>query len=158
LRKLGYGNIGPLNVADNGLIYDGEGVITGVEHPFTFTVDANCPNDHLIPFVLTVNYRNGFDPADPTNYVRQLTFSYPVQRGRDLPRVISTNLDLTATDYWLVGGPVLIEPGVTVTVRPGTTLQWGGISDDPYNPGPQKGNIIVRGSLLVEGPSTLTRK
>ncbi|MEI8044782.1 MAG: IPT/TIG domain-containing protein, partial [Verrucomicrobiota bacterium] len=63
-------------------------------------------------------------------------------------------MELTAAHFWIVKSPVLIEPGVTVRVGPGTQMQWGGVSDSPYNPGPQNGNIIVRGNLRVEGTSS----
>ncbi len=146
-----YGSIGPFNTSDNGFIYDQDGVITGAADPFVFSVDPNCPNDHVIPFVLTTTYRNGWDEEDTTVYVRENRFTYVVQRGRDVPNVISEDMELTSDDYWIVGGPVLVEPGATLTIRPGTQVQWGGISDDPYNPGPQGGSILVRGTLLVEG-------
>ncbi len=150
-NSINYGVIGPFNTADNGFIYDAGGVITGVERPFVFQVVSNCPNDHVIPFVATIKYRNGWDPEDTTVYERTCQFSYTVQRGKDVPRVISTNMVLSAEDFWIVASPVLIEPGATLTIGPGTQVQWGGISDDPYNPGPQNGNMVVRGNLRVEG-------
>jgi len=149
--SVNYADIGPFATGDNGFIYDDDGIIIGAEDPFVFTVDPNCPNDHVIPFKLTITYNNAWDPEDTNTYVREANFTYVVQRGRNLPTVISDDMDLTADHYWLVGGPVLIEEGVTVTVYPGTKIQWGGISDDPYNPGPQNGNILVRGKLLASG-------
>ncbi|MBL7153766.1 MAG: S8 family serine peptidase [Phycisphaerae bacterium] len=151
VNTVDYVGIGPFNTADNGFIYDANGVIVGVELPFVFTVDPNCPNDHLIPFVLTISYHNAWDPDDPTIYTHEERFYYPVQRGRDVPRVISEDMEMTSDDFWLITGPMLIEPQATLTIGPGTQVQWGGISDDPYNPGPQTGDILVRGKLLVEG-------
>jgi len=146
-----FGAIGPFQTADNGFIYNDEGVIVGVENPLSFSVVTDCPNDHVIPFVLTLTYNNAWDPEDTTLYERTFNFSYVVQRGRDVPTVISEDMELTSDDYWLIGGPVLIEEGATLSIREGTQVQWGGISDDPYNPGPQNGNLLVRGTLLVEG-------
>ncbi|KKK85178.1 hypothetical protein LCGC14_2775900, partial [marine sediment metagenome] len=74
-----------------------------------------------------------------------------VERGKHLPAVISEDMELTADDYWIVGRSILIEPGATLTIREGTEVQWGTISDDPYNPGAKSGSILVRGTLLVEG-------
>lgn len=144
-------DIGPFNIVDNGITYDAEGVITGVSMPFVFSVVEDCPNEHVIPFVLTITYRNGWDPEDTNLYQQVNRFEYVVTRGRDLPRIIGEDMDLTANDYWIVKGPVLIEAGATVTVHPGTQIQWGGISDDPYNPGPQNGSILVRGQLNIIG-------
>jgi hypothetical protein len=148
-----YGSIGPFNTVDNGLIYDSQGVVTGVQEPFVFTVDPNCPNDHVISFELTTTCRNGWDPEDTNVYTRISRFEYVVQRGRNVPTVIAsgTTVTLTADDYWIVGGPVLIEPGATLNIGPGTQMQWGALSSDPYNPGPQAGYMIVRGTLTVQG-------
>ncbi len=146
-----FDSMGPVAVGDNGLIYDLEGLIVGVDNPLVFVVDSQCPNGHIVEFDLTINYENGWDLNDPDTYTKVVSFQYVVLRGRDLPTIISQDLEMTADDYWLVKGPVLIEPGATVTVHPGTQIQWGGISDDPYNPGPQNGDIVVRGTLSVEG-------
>jgi len=145
-----FGNIGPWNMKDNGFIYDDEGVIIGVETPFVFEVAPDCPNDHIIPFEMTTTFQDGWDEAHKT-YTRVSRFNYIVQRGRNIPTVISEDMELTSEDYWMVGGPVLIEKGATLTIREGTQVQWGAISDDPYHPGPQNGYIIVRGVLRVEG-------
>ena len=53
--NVSYGAVGCFDVDDNGFLYDEEGVIIGVDHPFTFTVSSECPNDHLIPFRLTMD-------------------------------------------------------------------------------------------------------
>lgn len=49
-----YGVIEPYTTVDNGLIYDQNENVTGVENPFVFSVDPNCPNDHEIEFELTI--------------------------------------------------------------------------------------------------------
>jgi len=154
VSNVDFGNMGPWNITDNGFIYSTQGVITGVSRPFVFTVAPDCPNDHVIPFELTFTFYDGWNPGNPGPYTRVTRFNYPVVRGRDLPTVISTNMELTAQDYWIVKGPVLIEPGATLTIREGTQVQWGGISDDPYNPGPQNGSMLVRGGLQVVGTSS----
>ncbi|AQQ70433.1 Thermophilic serine proteinase precursor [Limihaloglobus sulfuriphilus] len=146
-----YGGIGSFNTVDNGLIYDDDGVIVGVENPFVFTVDPNCPNDHIVYFTVTINYLNALDPDDQNNYTRTGYLHMPVQRGRDVPSVISEDTELTADDYWLITGPVLVEQQATLAISPGTQVQWGGMSEDPYNPGPQTGSVLVRGKLLAEG-------
>lgn len=147
-----YGDIGPFNTADNGFIYNDEGVITGVELPFVVEVSPDCPNDHVIPFELVISFFDGWaDPEDSEVFTRTNRFEHIVQRGKNIPSVISSDLELTADEYWIVGGPVLIEPGATLSVQPGTMLQWGAVSDDPYNPGPQTGYLLVRGGLAIEG-------
>lgn len=142
--------IGPFALADNGLIWDDGGVIVGVEDPFVFEVSPDCPNDHVIPFVVTVYFEDGWDPERPM-MMSVSRFEYIVQRGRNVPTVVSENLTLTADDYWIVGGPVLVEPQATLTIAAGAQVQWGAISSDPYNPGPQTGSLLVRGGLVVAG-------
>jgi hypothetical protein len=145
-----YGAIGAFNWDDNGLIYSNQ-VITGVRYPFRFQVASNCPNDHVIPFRLNMTCRNGFDPADPINYTFQSRFSLVVQRGRELPRIISQDMTLTKDDFWIVVGQTLIPTGITVTVTAGTQIQWG--TPTPSNPYEQATtpNIQVEGALLVQG-------
>ncbi len=153
--EISLGNIGPFNTTDNGFIYNSQGVITGVNRPFVFEVSKDCPNEHVIEFELTINFYDGWNLENTEPYTRINRFKYVVQRGKNLPTVISSDMVLTADEYWIVGGPVLIEKGATLTVMPGTQLQWGAVSDDPYNPGPQTGNMIVRGNLRVQGTCEL---
>jgi len=151
--NVAFGDIGPWNTSDNGFIYDTNGVITGVTYPVIFRVDPNAPNEHRIQFELTITFGDAWNPNGGT-VTRVSRFSYIVQRGKNLPSVISTNMTLTADQYWIVGGPVLVEPGVTLAIEPGTQVQWGAISSDPYNPGPQSGYMIVRGALSAHGTAT----
>ena len=53
---------------DNGLTFDTGGAVTGVANPFRFSLDPNTPNDHIIPFLLTMTASNGLDPGDPAIY------------------------------------------------------------------------------------------
>jgi hypothetical protein len=147
-----YGAVGSFNVDDNGLIYDAQGVIVGVRHPFRFSVDPNTPNDHVIPFRLTMTARNGLNPTDTTVYTFQSRFYLIVQRGRQLPRIISEDMVLTKDYYWLLPDATLIEAGVTVTVTEGTQIQfWSSAPNDPYHPNPNaylqvEGKFISRGT------------
>jgi len=146
-----YGAIGSFNWDDNGLIYDEQGVITGVRYPFRFSVDANTPNDHVIPFRLTMTARNGLDPTDTTVYTFVSRFSLIVQRGRELPDVISEDMVLSEDYFWIVPGPVLIESAVTVTVTEGTQIQWGSENpSDPYST-PSSPYLQVEGALFIQG-------
>jgi hypothetical protein len=148
-----YGAVGSFNVDDNGLIYDDEGMITGVRHPFRFSVDTDTPNDHVIPFRMTMIAHNGLDPADTTVYTFQSRFYLIVQRGRELPRIISQDMVLTKDYYWIVPEQTLIETGVTVTVTEGTEVQWGAPDpNDPYSE-PPMAYIQAEGTFLARGTS-----
>jgi subtilisin family serine protease len=144
-----YGAVGSFNIDDNGLIYASD-VIMGVRNPFRFRVDANTPNDHLIPFRLTMVAGNGYDPgAAPLTFVSR--FNLIVQRGRELPYIIEEDMVLTKDYYWLVSDASLIASGATVTVTEGTQLQF--FSADPSDPYSENARpyLQVEGTLLVQG-------
>lgn len=145
-----YGTVGSFNIDDNGLIYENDAIV-GVRHPFRFIVDPSTPNDHVIPFQLTITGRNGYAPDDPTLYTAESRFFLLVQRGRELPRIIDQDMTLTKDNLWLVSDASLIEAGVTVTVTEGTQIQF--FSVDPNNPYAQnaKPKIQVEGTLEVRG-------
>jgi subtilisin family serine protease len=145
-----YGAVGSFNQDDNGLIYE-DNVIVGVEFPFTFAVDAGTPNDHVVPFLLTMTCRNGLDPSDSRLYTFTSEFELVVQRGRELPKIISENMTLTKQHYWIIDQPTLIPEGVTVTVTEGTQIQfWSPVPRSPYSYGNEP-SLLVEGNLIVRG-------
>jgi hypothetical protein len=146
-----YGAVGSFNMDDNGLIYDAQGVITGVRNPFRFTVDPSTPNDHVIPFRLTMVAGNGYDPtAAPLTFVSR--FYLIVQRGRELPRIISQDMVLSKEYYWIVVQPTLIENGATVTITQGAQIQWGSAAPTcPSCPPPPDPTLQVEGILDILG-------
>lgn len=150
-----FGAIGSFNWDDNGLIYDVEGAIVGVQNPFQFITDPNTPNDHLIPFRLTITADNGYYPGDPdAPYTFVSRFYLLVQRGRELPRVISENMVLTKDYYWLVPDATLIEAGASVLVTEGTQIQfWSVDPNDPYSD-EKKPYLQVEGNFETQGSFT----
>jgi len=146
-----YGAVGSFNWDDNGMIYDDEGAITGVDHPFTFHVDPNTPNNHIIPFLLTMTCRNGLDPADTALYTFTSKFTLVVQRGKVLPSIIEEDMTLTKENYWIIDKPVLVPEGVTMTVTEGTQIQfWSSDPQKPYSVGVEP-FLQVEGNLIVQG-------
>ncbi len=143
-----YGAIGSFNQDDNGLIYDDDGLVIGIRHPFRFFVDPSTPNDHIIPFHLHMIAENGYDSDDPNSpYTFDSYFYVFVQKGFHLPSIISSDMILNNENYWILPGSVLIESGVTVTVTEGTQLQFWSIAD--YSSAlflQVEGNLIVLGS------------
>lgn len=145
-----YDPIGSFNWQDNGLIYT-EGEVTGVEHPFQFTTNPDTPNDHVIPFRLTMTARNGFDPEDPKSYSYVSYFYLLVQRGMVLPYLITEDMTLTKDYFWLINNPTLITEGATLTVTEGTQIQLTVPEvTDPYSQ-PVKPRLQVEGSLIITG-------
>lgn len=149
-----YGAVGSFGEDDNGLIYE-DGLITGVRFPFKFTVSADCPNDYIIPFEVTMTCGNGFDPSDPeAPYTFTARFEAVVQKGRVLPSVITSDLTMGPDVYWIIDGPVLIPSGVEVSVQPGTQIQFW--SADPKEPYSSKlwPYLQVEGRFTVAGTAT----
>jgi hypothetical protein len=146
-----YGAIGSFNWDDNGLIYDAEGAVIGVQNPFRFSVSPDTPNDHVIPFKLTITASNGYDLDDPTIYTAESRFYLLVQRGVELPYIITEDMTLSKDFYWLVSDSVLIAEGATVTVTEGTQIQFYSANpQDPYSQDPNP-YIQVEGILNVTG-------
>jgi len=146
-----FSDMGPLGRGDNGFSYDATGTLVGVTRPFVIEIDPRCPNGHFAAVRLDLAYRNGLDLNDAAIYRTSRGLEYVVLRGRSLPKIIDQNLTLDAAHFWIVKGAVLVEPWATLTVLPGTHIQWGGLSDDAYNPGPLEGRLVVRGTLRVAG-------
>ncbi len=146
-----YGAIGSFNWDDNGLIYDADQTIIGVRNPFRFVVSADCPNNHVIPFRVTMAAWNGLDPGDPQVYITQSHFQLVVQRGRELPRIVSGDMTLTPEDFWLVPDQVLVEAGATLRVTEGTQIQfWSTDPSSPYSTSVRP-LLQVEGRLVVQG-------
>ena len=167
--SVNYGAVGSFNKDDNGIEYDEGLLVTGVRNPFVFSVDANTPNNHIIPFTITMTAENGLDPDDATNYSFTSTFELVVQRGRELPSIINGdaigtdggNVDtdgvedgvvtLDSSALWIVDKPVLISKGTVVKVREGAQIQfWSSLPDEAYTVW-RTAYIQVEGSLDIEG-------
>lgn len=145
-----FGAVGNFGTDDNGFIYEND-VITGVNSPFKIKVADNTPNDHVIPINITLTCRNGFDPADDRVYSFTDKVSFQVRNGVKLPGVISSDMILTKDKYWIVPNATVIEAGATVTVEPGTQIQfWSSEPEDPYAE-KTMAYIQVSGNFLVNG-------
>lgn len=166
-----YGAVGSFNVDDNGLIYDEE-LVTGIETPFVFTVANTTPNNHLIPFTVTMTAENGLDDTDDTVYSFDEQFFYSVQKGRQLPNIIASdeagttggNLDtdgvedgvvtLDDSSLWIVDHNVLVDDDVTLKFTDGAYVQfWSSQPDTPQTP-LKPAFIRVEGKLVVEADPT----
>jgi len=146
-----YGSVGSFNAKDNGLQRDAAGVITGVSSPFRFSVAANAPNGHVIPFRVTLTATNGYDPTDLSSYVTESRFELSVVNGIELPRIVAHDTTLTSDTLWIVRHPVLVPQGVTLTVLPGTTVEFAiGEAASPYSQ-VELPYIQVEGTFLVQG-------
>ena len=169
--SINYGAIGSFNVDDNGFVYEEE-LITGVSSPFVFKVLSTTPNNHRIPFTVTITARNGFDDSDSTVYEFEESFTYDVQKGRQLPNRITSDIAGTAggnldtdgvedgivtlddSSLWIVDQNVLVDDDVTLKFVDGAYVQfWSSQPDTPQTP-LQPAFIRVEGRLEVESDPT----
>lgn len=74
-----------------------------------------------------------------------------VQNGVALSGIINEDMTLTNDKLWIVENNVLIPEGVTVTVEPGTRIQFW--SADPNNKYGANANVYlqVEGRFIAEG-------
>jgi len=170
--SVNYGAVGSFNKDDNGIEYDEDLLVTGVANPFVFSVAADTPNNHIIPFTLTMTAENGLDPDDASSYSFSSTFSLVVQRGRELPSIIDSdaagtdggNLDtdgtedgiitLDASALWIVDKPVLIGTDITLKVTEGAQMQFWSSSPDAAQVAWRPAYMHVEGTLDISGTAT----
>jgi len=147
-----YGAVGSFSTDDNGFIYNEFDKIVGIENPFTFIVDPDTPNDHQIIFNINITALNGLDPEDTTLYEFDAGFfTIDTRSGAELPNIIEEDMTLTNDKYWIIDNSTLIPEGVTVTVEPGTKIQfWSSEEEDVYAEQAMV-YIKVQGELILEG-------
>lgn len=124
--------IGAYSEGDNGFAWE-DGYLGAVTNPITFTLDPETPNDAEIRIRLTVTTHNGWDGDDPATYTAEESFTFRVQNGRGIRGHITEDTTLTADTFWIVENALLVDEGVTLTVEPGTQIQfWSSDYEDAY--------------------------
>lgn len=134
------------------LIRNEQGVITGTENPLVIKIADNCPNDYLIKLNVTITYGNGLDEEDGETYVNDdSTIEFWVRNGVILTGQITEDQTWTKDNYYIIPSSLYIAEGATVTVEPGTQIQFW--SDDPEDPYAEEGiaKIVVAGKFFVNG-------
>jgi len=128
-----YGAVGTFNHDDNGFIYDDNKEIIGINYPFVIQVAPDAPNDYFVNFNVTMTAYNGLDPIDTGMYTFMGLFTYTIRNGTIVPNIISSDMVLSNDRYWIIPNSTIIMENVTVTVEPGTQIQfWSNDPDDPY--------------------------
>lgn len=118
--------------------------------PEEFASD-DCPNDYIIALNITVTAKNDLDADDTKVYSSGATTTINVRRGTILPSIITEDMTLTKDHYYILPNATLIQEGVTVTVEPGTQLQFW--TDDPHDAYADTAitYLKVDGTLLCQG-------
>lgn len=124
--------IGAYSEGNNGFVWD-DGYLGAVSNPIRFTLSPDTPNDAEIRISLTVTARNGWDGNDTALYTAEESFTFRVQNGRGIQGHITEDTTLTADTFWIVENTLVVDEGATLTVEPGTQLQfWSSDYEDAY--------------------------
>lgn len=134
-----YGAIGSFNQDDNGIVYE-SGVPKSVAFPFRFSVDSSTPNNHSIPFRLTVTCKNGMDLSDASTYTFTSYFKVNVRRGVEVYGEIAVNTTWASDKEYIVTNSINIPDGLTLTIEEGTRVL--------FNEGTA---LFVHGNLVANG-------
>ncbi len=119
-------NVGTFNEQNNSFVYEDD-MLVGTDNPIRFKVKSDTINDANIGFNITITCKNALDEIDNETYIFNpdgFELKFYVQRGRSLSGTIKSNMTLTSDDYWIIENSVYIPKGVTVTVEPGTQIQF----------------------------------
>lgn len=143
-------DIGTFEEVSNGLTYL-DSIPTKASNPLRFKIKDGTPNDTKIQLNITVTAKNGFDSSDETVYTNSTTYTVIVQNSYPLSGVINEDMTLTADKYWIIENGVRISGGVTVTVEPGTQIQFWSNDPDYHYEDEQDVYIQVDGQFIAEG-------
>ncbi|MBN1888717.1 MAG: S8 family serine peptidase [Thermoflexales bacterium] len=110
--------------------------------PFRVRLDPAAPNNHQVDFTLAISANGGA-------YTTSGAFSFLVQRGIEIPHalfpaVITQSMTLHSDYLYIVKQNMLVANGVTLTIEPGTRLQF---EQDKF--------IKVQGTLIASGTEEL---
>ena len=137
------------------LVYNEQNIITGITDPIIVKISKDCPNDYLIGLNVYMTYKNALDEKDTAEYTYGEAGSYEVsfwaRNGVILPSQITEDMTLTKDNYYIIPNSAYIYEGVTVTVEPGTKIQFW--SDDPNDPYADTyiAYLNVAGSFICQG-------
>lgn len=151
-NNVNYGNVGTYASIDYGKTEEGT-FVTGVDADKSLLVKIadDCPNDYIIALNITVTAKNDLDADDTKVYSSEAKTTINVRRGTLLPSIITEDMTLTKDHYYILPNATLIQEGVTVTVEPGTQLQFW--TDDPHDAYADTAitYLKVDGTLLCNG-------
>lgn len=141
---------GTFAATDNGYVRD-DSYLTSVTNPITFTLALDTPNGAEIRIRLTATTTNGVDPKDGKTYTAVYYYTFTVQNGRAISGKLDGNMTLTNDYYWIIENALYIPEGVTLTVKPGTQIQfWSSDYEDAYG-GKSMAAIVNDGTLNMIG-------
>ncbi len=149
--SVSFEDIGTYMSQNNGYIYT-DGMLTGATDPIRIKIHEDAPNDAMVTFAINISCTNGMDAGDTATYESDpYKYTFVIQNGFTFSGIINEDMTLTADKYWIIDNYVYIPQGVTVTVEPGTQIQfWSSDANDPYATDAIV-NIAVDGEFIAKG-------
>ena len=124
--------VGAYSETDNSFVWD-DSYLSAVDNPIRFKLDPATPNDTQISINLAVTTTNGWDKNDTAIYETETSFVFRVQKGQAVRGHVTKDTTWDNDHYWIVENSVVIDEGVTLTVEPGTQIQfWSSDYEDAY--------------------------
>ncbi len=134
------------------LIRDEDQIVTGIENPLRLKIADDCPNDYTVTLHVIINYGNGLDETDGETYCSDGVVTFTVRSGVVKTGQITADETWTKDSFYIVPGNLYIAEGVTVTVEPGTRIQfWSGEANDPYADDTIPAQLVVAGRFVTQG-------
>ncbi len=141
--------IGTFATGNNGYLYEG-GMLVGANNPLRIKVSENAPNGLLVPLNFLISYKNGMDEGDKNMYKAEGSLSFEVQKGEYLRGFIKNDMTLTSDKLWIIDRALVVPKGVTVSVDPGTKIQFYSAETGAYAENHEV-NVLVKGIMRFNG-------
>lgn len=131
IDEVNFNSIGTYSTKDQ-LKRDGQ-IVVGVDNPLRIKISPDIPNDYIVRINVTGSYKNALDENDENIYKIDTSFEFNVRKGYILPNIISEDMVLTKENHYIIPNSMVIQEGATVTVEPGTNIQfWSNDPQDAY--------------------------
>lgn len=143
---------GTFQEVNNGFVYD-DSLLVGINNPIRFKVSPETPNDAEICINITVTTTNGADSDDKNVYTtaEPVTHTFRVQAGKGISGTLTEDTTLTNDYLWIIENSLYIPKGITLTIEPGTKVQfYSSDYEDAYG-GKTIANINCSGTLNAIG-------
>ena len=141
---------GTFQEVNNGFVYD-DSLLVGIGNPIRFKVSPETPNDAEICINITVTTTNGADSKDKATYMVKTDKTFRVQAGRGISGTLTEDTTLTKDYLWIIENSLYIPEGITLTIEPGTKVQfYSSDYEDAYG-GKTIANINCSGTLNAIG-------
>lgn len=116
---------GTFQEVNNGFTYD-DSLLVSVSDPIRFRVVDTATHDAEIRIRLTVTTTNGADSADNATYTtpEPVYLTFRVNAGKGISGTLTEDTTLTADTLWVVESTLFIPEGITLTIQPGTQVQF----------------------------------